>query len=322
MTLAQRRQLLVSLLVGVGAAGYVALVFLVQPPGASPDFDLWWVAAQAWLSGMDPYAIVQRQGWHWPLYYPGTMVVAVAPVAYLPRVLARSLVMGLGAGFLAWTIQKTGRSLWLLASGAFLVTLYHAQAAAWIVAATSIPWLGFVWTCKPTLGLAVGLPYFRRGHVVSAVLFLLFTLVVFPAWPGRWLEAIKDTPDVVAPLTRPGGFLLLLALLRWRHREAWLFLALAVVPHTILIHETLPLALVPQGTRESQVYSLTTLIAAAIQSTAPETTFSGYLAYNWWFVLVLGYLPVLVMLLRRSKAPSPVMVLQDPNKKHSAASTP
>jgi hypothetical protein len=290
----------VSILFGLAAAGYVALVFFLQPRDASPDFDLWWVAAQAWRVGQDPYQVVQHQGWKWPLYYPFTMVLAVAPTAWWPRVVARSVVMGVGAGLLAWTIQRTGRSLWLLASGAFLVTLYVAQAGAWIVAATAIPWLGFVWTCKPTIGLAVGLPYCRRGHLLSAALFLVLSLAVFPEWPVRWLEAIRGAPDVVSPLTRPGGFLLLLALLRWRHREAWLLLALAAVPHTTLIHETLPLALIPRGKRESQVFAATTLLATAAQGTAPTTSWPAYLAYNWWFVLGLGYLPTLVMLLRRS----------------------
>ena len=294
------RHLAVAVAVGVAAAAYVALVYGLQPANAAPDFDLWYVAAQAWRLGLDPYAVVSQQGWRWPLYYPGTMVVAIAPVAGLPLVAARAIVLGLGSGLLAYAIQASGRSLWLLASGAFLATLYHGQAGAWLTAAAVLPWLGFVLTCKPTVGLAIGLVYgWRWPTVVSAILFLALSLLLFPEWPSRWHEAVRVAPDVVAPITRPGGVLVLAALFRWRHRDAWLLLALACVPHTTLIHETLPLALIPRGTRESQAYAGATLAAVVAGYGVPFTTWSADLAWIWPIVFLLGYVPPLLMLLRR-----------------------
>lgn len=303
---AQSRMALRAAACALAAAAFVSLSAAVQPPLAAADFDAWWVASYAWTHGMDPYAAVIRQGWRWPHYYPGTMVVAIAPFASLSHVAARILLMTIGAGLFAWAIQRSGRSLWLLASGAFIATLHAGQAGAWLTAAAVLPWLGFVCTCKPTLGLAVSLPYLRRAHVLSAAAFVLLSLLLFPTWPGLWLEAIRVAPDIRSPITRPFGWLVLLALLRWRHRDAWLLLALAAVPHTNLIHETLPLALIPRGTRESQLWAATTLGAVLLgYLEPPNLTWPHILAWHWPLVLGLGYLPALVMLLRRPRLPEP-----------------
>ena len=44
-------------------------------------------------------------------------------------------------------------------------------------------------------------------------------LVLFPSWPLDWLAAAAGSPYHLAPIQRPGGFLLLLGLLRWRAPE-------------------------------------------------------------------------------------------------------
>jgi hypothetical protein len=55
-----------------------------------------------------------------------------------------------------------------------------------------------------------------------------------------WLDALAGATLSVPPITRPGDFLLLLGLLRWRTLEGRLFAALALVPQTTVIYEALP----------------------------------------------------------------------------------
>jgi hypothetical protein len=61
----------------------------------------------------------------------------------------------------------------------------------------------------------------------------------------------------VAPVLRPGGWLLLLALIRWRTPEGRLLAALACVPQTGGLYDTLPLFLTIR--HRAQGYALAAL---------------------------------------------------------------
>ena len=288
-----------AVLVGLLSTAYVLFVASQQPPGAAPDFYLWWVAARDWRMGLDPYDTIRTAGWQWPLYYPGTTVVLTAPLTWLSPPASWALFEGLGAGLCCWAITRT--HMWraiLFLSGSFLATLYVGQASTWLIAAALMPWLGGMLTFKPTLGLALGLTHLSRNTVLSVVVVLVTSLVLFPTWPGRWWTAIADAPEIVPPIFRPGGALLLLALFRWRRPEARLFLAMVCVPHTTLIHEALPLGLIPASRNEMRVFAATTLLAALASRWAPQP-WGVNLAWSWYWVLSLAYLPVLIMLLRR-----------------------
>jgi hypothetical protein len=289
-----------AVLVGLLSAAYVLLVARLQPPGAAPDYYLWWVAARGWRRGLDPYASVGAAGWEWPFYYPGTTVLLTVPFSWLSPPVACAVFEGLGAGLCCWAITRTHawRAI-LFLSGSFVTTLYVGQAGTWLIAAALMPWLGGMLTFKPTLGLALGLTHLSSRMILSAAVVVLLSLVLFPEWPGRWLTAISVAPDVVAPITRPGGALLALALFRWRRPEAKLLLAMACVPHTILIHETLPLGLIPASRNEMRFFAGATLAAALAWRWAPGSSWPDTLAWSWWWVFGVGYLPALVMVLRR-----------------------
>ena len=119
-----------AVLVGLLSTAYVLFVASQQPPGAAPDFYLWWVAARDWRMGLDPYDTIRTAGWQWPLYYPGTTVVLTAPLTWLSPPAAWALFEGLGAGLCCWAITRT--HMWraiLFLSGSFLATLYVGQAS-------------------------------------------------------------------------------------------------------------------------------------------------------------------------------------------------
>jgi len=108
------------------------------------------------------------------------------------------------------------------------------------------------------------------------------------------------------PLLLPGGFLLALALLRWRRPEARLFLALVAVPQTVGLYELVPLAVVPSDRRESLVVAVAWMGAYLIRVAFNPLPLIGYTHIlptytppRWWAILLLGYVPILVLILRR-----------------------
>jgi hypothetical protein len=107
---------------------------------------------------------------------------------------------------------------------------------------------------------------------------------------------------MIAPITRPGGFLALAALLRWRRPEARLVAGMTLVPQTIGWWDLVLLLLVASTFRESLVLAVTTM--------AP-------LAYEMAFGLGDGTLDVYprssLMLMAASYIPATIIVLRRPN---------
>src|SRR5206468_4810875 len=128
-----------------------------------------------------------------------------------------------------------------------------------------------------------------------------------PSWPADWLAAVRHTSLVtpggtpyLAPILTPGGALAALMLLRWRRPEARLVLALACVPQTPLLYETVPLFLVPQTIVEGGVLWLGSWLVALLQAlggpygTVLERFTAPRRAIGW-----LLYVPCVAMVLRR-----------------------
>jgi hypothetical protein len=68
----------------------------------------------------------------------------------------------------------------------------------------------------------------RRGLLACVLLFAL-SLIVMPQWPRLWLAQSPNYQHFIPLLVFPGP-LLLLALLRYRDRDAWLLLLAALMP--------------------------------------------------------------------------------------------
>jgi hypothetical protein len=146
----------------------------------------------------------------------------------------------------------------------------------------------------------VGFP--GRRAVIGGLVLAVMALAAMPAWPVRWLEALRQSIQV-APVARPGGVLLLLALLRWRQPEARMLAALACVPQTIGLYETLPLFLIPRTRWEGYGLAAASYLAAfgqaALMPRTPGMPLETLLAHRWPFIFILLYLPALGLVLRR-----------------------
>jgi hypothetical protein len=299
------------------AVGVFTFVFVWEghsPPDSPADFDYFWTAGQAVLHGTDPYAAVResvREGTlRWPLYYPATVAVIMAPFAGLPRRVAIALFTALGMAFLAWSVERAPRwRRWIVVSPPALQNVLLGQWSPWLTAAVGLPWLGAVWAVKPTIGLALFAGWPSRWALYGGLAVLVLSLALMPNWPADWIAALRSTPQYLAPVQRPGGALLLLAFLRWRRPEARMLGVLALMPHTAGLYESLPLLLVPQSGRSFAVLMGLEYLAAFLSFTVVRPgTLGGMLDSGWLYFLFLVYLPCLWMVLTGSQAPPPAKV--------------
>jgi hypothetical protein len=275
------------------------------------DFDQVWYAARALFAGRNPYDLIGPGlafDWSAYFYYPLTAPLSVAPLALLPRTVAATLFAAIASGAFVWA--ATRRSL----APAVVITSASAALAAEAVqwspllgAAYGIPWLGLFLASKPTIGLAVFIARPSRVALVGGVALVLVALAIQPTWPADWLRAVHHTSlltpggtPYTAPIATPGGAFALLALLRWRRPEARLVLALACVPQTTLLYETVPLFLVPLTITEGGALWLGSwLVALWVSLDGPFATDASRFAVSATAIGWLMYLPCAAMVLRR-----------------------
>lgn len=303
-----KRALVLALVAGV-VSGFLCWVAYALPPPSTSDFQPIWVGGRALLAGEDPYAVVPTSGTRYPLYYPLTGVVVGLPLAALPFPWARVLWAAVSGAAFAAAALRYGRGLpAALLSASFLNAVVQGQWSPLLTAATVLPALSWIWVAKPSVGVALLAAFPTRRALVGGTLLLAVSLAVFPTWPMRWLEALRET-NHIAPIARPGGFLLLLALIRWRQAEGRLLAALACIPHTIGLYETLPLFLIPRT--RWQGYALAGLSHAAAFGQAfavprlPGMTWEAMNQARWPFILLGLYLPALILLLFFHRAAHP-----------------
>jgi hypothetical protein len=220
-------------------------------PGFHTDFDTIYAGGVAVARGLDPYAYVQSEiaagRLYSPYYHPATAAVLTAPLGFLNRQLAAALFTALGMTLLAFSL--TGWRQWILLSPPAIQAVIFGQWSPWLTAAIGLPWLGFVWAAKPNMGVALFGGWPSRVALYGGLAVLVLSFLLMPGWPVDWLEALQGAPQYRAPVMRAGGFLLLLAFLKWREPEARLLGLLAIIPHTTTFYEQLPLLLIPKTKR-------------------------------------------------------------------------
>jgi hypothetical protein len=300
---------------GLRAAAAVALgcalgaFVLVSAASSHPphtDWDQIYTGARVFFGGGDPYATVRHD--HYPSYYPATAFLVAAPLTLLPFIWAQAVWAGLGTWAFAWAITRRGAwALLALASAPFLNAVLLGQWSPLLVGAAAIPWLAVVWAAKPTIGAALFVAYPSRLALAIGVGLVALSLVVRPDWPAHWLDVVRVGPHLRAPITRPGGVLLLLGLLRWRTAEGRLIAALSLVPQTTMAYEVLPLFLIPRSARQMAALvvlsQLAFVVAVSLPGVDPAHDLAGTLTRQWPVWLVACYLPALAFVLRSPLAP-------------------
>jgi hypothetical protein len=300
----------------LAAVLYVWWYYAHAAPSAWSDFDQLWLAARALVSGKDPYAEVAAR-FPWPLYYPLPAVLLALPVAVLPMAGARVVFAGVTAGLGVWAILRYRPHAWpWLCSVPFIYAVQRGQWAPALLAAALIPGglPGMLLAVKPNVAGAIFAFRPSRAALVGGGAIVLVSLALQPSWPAAWLGAIRVSPHIRAPVLLPSGFLLALALLRWRDPGARLLGVLAFVPQTRALYEVLPLGLVARTRRQALVQAL---LANVLALTTTRHWTAGALQLHpggvdlydpakfdrsWFPILLFGYLPALWLVL----APAPV----------------
>jgi hypothetical protein len=195
-----------------------------------------------------------------------------------------------------------------LLSASLLNAVAQGQWSPLLVAAAVLPWLGFAWTAKPTIGGALFAAYPSRAATWGAAAMVLVSLLAWPTWPVEWFHAVREAS--LRPLiARPGGALLLLALLRWKEPEARLLATLACVPQTAGLYESLPLFLIPRDKGEGYLLAALSYVPAfelwVLNPRAASAPLESVIEARWPLLFLSLYLPALVMVLRKRNSKEP-----------------
>jgi hypothetical protein len=297
--------LVCAVVLGVIVGAYADL-FWTHPRTEPSDFWQPWAAARMLAQGRNPYELIgpgRMYGHRWPLVYPATAAVAAMPFAWASTRLADALFIGFGAAVLAWTLTRrtlANPQLWVFASFVMMVAAQTVQWSPLLTAAALTPWLGFLFAVKPTIGLAMLVAYPSRAGVYGAAAFALLTILIWPYWVPAWLANLPTITHMIIPVTRWGGPLILLALLKWRRADARLLVALACVPQTPVLYEVLPLFLLVRTFREATLLVvLTGLVGRIVEATVSADNYNAWMAANGQWMVWLVFLPCTAMVLLR-----------------------
>jgi hypothetical protein len=282
------------------ALGFVLgfrLLLYVWIPDRSSDFDLLYNAAVHLIRGEDAYPVASQ----W-FTYPLPAVLLAVPFTAIPLGAARlifDVLVGWAFVFALWTYRGTFALLAVL-SGAYLFAMLNGQTTPLMVAASLVPALGFLLAVKPNTSASLWIARPSRSAVVGVSAFLVLSLVILPSWPRDWWMALlQDNTDLVPPVLRPFGLVLLLAALRWRSPEGRLLLAIAFIPQNTLPHELVSLALIPANLVEMGIYVAGSWIAVAVAADRmPLHSIAEWTAASWPATLGAVYLPMLYLVLR------------------------
>jgi hypothetical protein len=266
------------------------------------DFDQIWLGARALLDGLNPYAAVPKE-FPWPLLYPMPAVLFGLPFAWLSLEFARVGFAMFTGGLCTWAVLSRRPYAWpLLVSGPFLYALARGQWSPLFVAALLYPGLSGIVAVKPSSGLTLLAYRPSRALFVGAAILILLALALLPRWPFDWLSQLPGNRHIVPLVSLPFGFVLLVVLLRWRLPEGRMFAALVLAPQTVAMYELLPLMIIPRTLRQSLTLALAWDVVffgsqprgAWVPATVPDP----FVPSSWPVLLLAGYLPALVLLLR------------------------
>jgi hypothetical protein len=282
----------------IGAAWAIVLAILSRwvELTSVPDFFIFWTAGRALVHGADPYQAVAALNRGYPFFYPMPAAMIMAPFGLLQWQVALTVFMGLSGALLGLAASRYGRGLApALLSAGFLNAVVEGQWTPLLVAGAVLPWLGSVLVAKPSIGLALWVSRPSRLAAAGGAVLLALSVAIQPSWPASWLASLRAT-NHVAPIFRPGGFILLLALLKWRTPEGRLLAALACVPHTSSFFETLPLFLIPRDRVQGYALAGLSFVALVVKEyTMTGATLEARIASAWTPLFIFLWLPALVL---------------------------
>ena len=303
---------IVAIAVATVAAALLAREYHRQPAYKS-DFGIVWFGARTMLTGADPYDLIgpgKPYELGTPLLYPGTAFVAGIPFTVFSERAASLLFVSISTFLLAYGMtRRSWHLLPMFVTEAFGSSARLAQWSLLLTAAFFIPALSFLIPVKPQNGLPIVVGSFSRSTLratlFGAMVLTAISLLLLPGWPEKWWSVLGTAHHMRPPVTRFGGPLVLLVLLRWRRWEAWLLLAVVCMPHTWGWYNVLPVFVIPATYREACVLALSSSAGAVLAGylIQPGMSLEGF---QGAMIVATAYLPATLMVLRRpNSGPGP-----------------
>jgi hypothetical protein len=283
-----RKRITVAAVVGV-ASGTFCWFLLKHLQQNAGDFRWAIHLAARLVARQNPYDTPLEQ-------YPLPAAFPALPLLRLPPEIAAGIFYGLSSALLSFGITRGDYSrLRVFLAYPYWAGVLTAQWTALIVASAFFPILLPATMMKPQVGLPVFLTRISRRGVLACVFVAALSFAALPQWPALWLRQTHYYEHFIPLLVFPGP-LLLLALLRYRDRDAWLLLLAALMPQRWFF-DAFTLWLIPKSRRE--------IVLTAFFSWGAGIWRWYHLPANFTEVgraaVLFLYLPMLIVVLRRSR---------------------
>jgi len=243
--------------------------------------------AQRLLFRQNPYDTPLEQ-------YPLTAGLIALPFVRLQPEIAAGLFYGISSAALAFGLTRYSyRGLLIFLAYPYWAGLLTVQWSPVIAASAFFPLLLPVTMAKPQIGLPVFLTRLSRRGLFACMIVAALSLMVMPRWPLLWIGQLGHYEHFIPLLVLPGP-LLLLALWRYRDRDAILLLLAACMPQRWFF-DSFILWLIPRSRREI-VWTVFFSWGAGLWRWyhAPHS----FTEVGRWTVFFI-YLPMLAVVLRR-----------------------
>jgi hypothetical protein len=181
--------------------------------------------------------------------YPLTAGLFALPFVRLQPELAAGIFWGFSSALLAFGLTRHGYTrLLIFFAYPYWAGILTVQWSPIIAASAFFPLLLPLTMAKPQIGLPVFLTRLSLRGLIACIIVGLISLAVMPTWPALWLHQTGNYQHFIPLLVFP-GFLLVLALLRYRERDSWLLFLSALMPQRWFF-DSFILWLIPQSRRE------------------------------------------------------------------------
>jgi hypothetical protein len=287
---ATRWRIAISALIGM-ATGLFCFVLQRRLKLGAGDFGWAIHLAQRFLAGQNPYDTSYEQ-------YPFTAGLFALPFVRVRPELAAGVFYGIGSALLAFGVTRNGyHRLAIFLAYPYWIGLLTVQWCTVIAASAFFPLLLPVTMAKPQVGLPIFLSRLSRRGLAACLMVGLLSLILMPHWPLLWIGQMGYYQHFFAILVLPGP-LVLLALLRYRDRDARLLLLTSFMPQRWFF-DSFTLWLIPRSRREIVVTVFFSWCAGIWRWYHQPTSFTQV---GRWIVLS-TYLPMLaIVLLRKTPA--------------------
>lgn len=311
----QKRLIVAGIIALLTSTIFYVIHFVNQgPPSASPmnsDFSLIWYGARLLSHGGNPYELIGpglQIEHRWNALYPATAYILAIPLTLIGERWASVVFTAISSFLLAFgATRDSWHRLPMFASVAFLTGAILGQLSVLMTAVLFLPWLAVISCAKPQTALPLVITSRRRLLIAVAggVAVLATSLILLPEWPRQWFRLVQASSHLRPPILSFGGFLILLALVRWKRAEAWIVVTMALMPQTWYPYNWIVFLALPNTFRQACVLG----IVSSIGGLAGEYAVYGMpvaqaSSVGGAFSVAFAYLPATLMILRRPNARS------------------